>query len=166
MRLTKEDIKNNPELSNLSGWLKGMQQHAKSATPPVFEIDGPRQILVRFRGAPRGKKMMGGGTMRSGGDATRNHSFMGGEKFQLIDVFQHVDAARNSVLIQATFMPADLSLSSDMANFTLPLEEAVDTLVGMQAWIEGITPLEKPKKISKEERIDAERAENEESGAW
>lgn len=164
MRLTRKEIEEKPELANLTGWLQAMQIAAKSDTPPTFKVNGPRQLPVRLRRATPPRRMIGGG--RVVGSASTHRSFMGDELLRLSDVFQHVDHDKQEVLLQATFIPVNLTLATEVTSITLPFEDAVGSLDGFATWMEGISPVEKPKKISKEERIEAAREENESYGAW
>jgi hypothetical protein len=164
MRLTRKEIEEKPELSNLTGWLKAMQVSAKSETPPTFKVNGPRTLSVRLRRATQPRRIIGGGLVK--GDTAGNRAFMGGEELRLSDVFQHVDHAQQEVLLQATFIPASLTLATEVTSITLPFDEAVGALDGFETWMANITPVEKPKKISKEERIEQAREENESYGAW
>lgn len=164
MRLTKKEIEEKPELSNLKGWLRAMQLSAKSETPPTFKVNGPRQLPVRLRRVTAPRRIIGGGTVK--GDTAGNRAFIGGEEFRMTDVFMHEDVLRQEVLLQATFIPVDLKMNLELTSMTLPFEDAVEAFEGFEGWMAGITPIEKPKKISKEARLEQTREENENYGAW
>ena len=67
---------------------------------------------------------------------------------------------------QVTFVPASLVLLQEVVSITLPFDEATEALVGFESWLAGVSPVEKPKKISKEDRVEQTREENETYGAW
>ena len=164
MRLSRKEIEEKPELANLSGWLKAMQIEAKSDGPPTFKVNGPRQLAVRSRRPAMPSRMIGGGKVA--GTTTSMRSFMGDEVLRLADVFQHVDHYKQEVLLQVTFVPASLVLLQEVVSITLPFDEATEALVGFESWLAGVSPVEKPKKISKEDRVEQTREENETYGAW
>lgn len=171
MRLTLEEINKTTDLGQLKGWLNAMQRHAKSATPPEFAISGPCQLVVRARASRAGKRILGGGTIAS--SSSLIHSFMGGEKFKLSDVFEHHQSGGGSILLQASFIPSDLASVGEIVGLTMPIDQAVDTFDGLEAWMGGIAPLEKPKVVSKAEREKQEREleeaitlENQDAGSW
>lgn len=171
MRLTLEEINKTTDLGQLKGWLNAMQKHAKSATPPEFTISGPCQLVVRIRASNAGKKLFGGGTMAANHSLTK--SFMGGEKFKLSDVFKHHQSGGGSILLQASFIPSDLASAGEIVGLTMPIDQAADTFDGLEAWMGGVAPLEKPKVVSKAEREKQEREleetitlENQDAGSW
>lgn len=174
MRLTLEEINKTTDLGQLKGWLNAMQKHAKSATPPEFVISGPCQLVVRARASRTGKRILGGGTIATIATSSNLiHSFIGGEKFKLSDVFEHHQPGSGSILLQASFIPSDLASVGEIVGLTMPIDQAVDTFDGLEAWMGGIAPLEKPKVVSKAEREKQEREleeaitlENQDAGSW
>lgn len=120
MRLSQDEI---AELKiDVKAWTGAMQIAGRGADAPTFELPGPIMLEVR-------KRKLSGPVATGKG----NHAFMGGEKFRLSGM--HVErTVSDDVNISAQFVPAEPALAAEVAGMTLTLQDAMEQLVGFEAF--------------------------------